>query len=86
MGLLISLIAGGLIGWLAGKVMGVSEGVIANIVIGIIGSALGHWLFGRLLGIASASAAGPFSLPGLAFGIAGAAILIFLLKKIGLLR
>ena len=48
MGIIVSLIIGGVIGWLASLVMktGAQMGVIANIVVGIIGAALGFWLAG----------------------------------------
>ena len=50
MGVIVSLIIGGVIGWLASLVMktGAQMGVIANIIVGIIGAALGFWLAGAL--------------------------------------
>ena len=50
MGLLISIIIGGIIGWLASLIMKTDAqmGIIANIVVGIVGSALGHFLAGAL--------------------------------------
>ncbi|MGL6069864.1 GlsB/YeaQ/YmgE family stress response membrane protein [Craterilacuibacter sp.] len=88
MGWIITLIVGGIIGWLASKVMGTDaqQGIIANIVVGIIGSALGRWVFGSVLGIGAAGNAGAFSLTGLGFGILGAVILLFLLKKLGIFK
>jgi uncharacterized membrane protein YeaQ/YmgE (transglycosylase-associated protein family) len=86
MGWIIAIIVGGLIGWLASKVMGTSEGIIANIIVGIIGSSLGRWVFGDLLGIGSAWKAGSFSLAGLAFGVLGAVILLWILKMIGIVK
>ncbi|NDV12929.1 GlsB/YeaQ/YmgE family stress response membrane protein [Crenobacter caeni] len=88
MGWIITLIVGALIGWLASKVMGTDaqQGAIANILVGIVGSALGRWVFGDLLGFSSADAAGSFSLSGLAFGILGAVILIFVLKLVGVFK
>ena len=49
MGIIVSLIIGGVIGWLASLVMktGAQMGVIANIIVGIIGAALGFWLAER---------------------------------------
>ena len=45
MGLIVTLIIGGVIGWLASLVMktGAQMGVIANIVVGISGAVLGFW-------------------------------------------
>ena len=51
---IISLIIGGIIGWVASMLMKTNAqmGVIANVLIGIVGSVLGYWLAG-LLGIVS---------------------------------
>ncbi|KZE25964.1 putative membrane protein YeaQ/YmgE (transglycosylase-associated protein family) [Crenobacter luteus] len=88
MGWIVTLVVGGLIGWLASKIMNTDaqQGVIANILVGVIGSALGRWLFADLLGIGAAGAAGGFSLAGLLFGVLGAAVLIFLLKLVGVFK
>jgi len=52
MNLIIFLIVGGVIGWLASIVMrtDAQQGIILNIVVGIIGSFIGGVLFGSTLG------------------------------------
>ena len=52
MGLIITLIVGGIIGWLASIVMrtDAQQGIFLNIIVGCIGSILGRFLFGRFLG------------------------------------
>ena len=45
--LLIWLVIGGVVGWLAGLIMRDSNGVVVNIVVGIIGSFLGGLLLAR---------------------------------------
>lgn len=52
MGIIIALIMGGIMGWLASKVMGrdAQMGIILNVVVGCIGSILGRFLLGGLLG------------------------------------
>ncbi len=52
MGLIIWLIIGGIIGWLASIVMKTDgqQGIILNVVVGIIGSFLGGWLIAPLIG------------------------------------
>jgi uncharacterized membrane protein YeaQ/YmgE (transglycosylase-associated protein family) len=50
MDLLITLLIGGIIGWVASLVMksDAQMGILANIVVGIVGSFLGHWVAGAL--------------------------------------
>ena len=43
-----ALIMGALVGWLAGKLMGVEGGLLRNIVIGVVGSFVGSGLFSLL--------------------------------------
>ena len=52
MGILIWLIVGGVIGWLASLIMktDAQQGIFLNIIVGIVGAFLGGWL-GGLLGI-----------------------------------
>lgn len=76
MGILISMIVGGIIGWIASMIMGAGNGILINIIVGIIGSALGSWLFGDVLKIGGAKQAGAFNIPGLIFGVLGSIILI----------
>ena len=88
MGWIIAILVGALIGWLASLIMrtDAQQGAIANILIGIVGAALGRWLFGDLLGLGSAGAAGALSLAGILWGVLGAIILIFLLRALRILR
>ena len=48
MGIILWLIIGGVIGWLASVVMrrDGSQGIILNIVVGIVGALISGWLFG----------------------------------------
>ena len=52
MGIIIWLIVGGIIGWLASMVMKTDgqQGIILNIVVGIIGAFIGGWV-GPMLGL-----------------------------------
>ena len=79
MGLLISIIIGGIIGWLASIIMKTDAqmGIIANIVVGIVGSALGHFLAGAL-GLAA------YGMPArLIVSVIGAVLLIVILRALG---
>lgn len=55
MGIIIWLIMGGVVGWIASLIMGTSgqQGIILNVVVGIIGALIGGWLIGPLLGAGS---------------------------------
>ncbi len=50
--LIIALVIGGIIGWLASIVMrtNAQQGLVLNIVVGIVGSLLGSFLLGRFFG------------------------------------
>ena len=48
MKILISLVIGAIVGWLAGKIMKSRGGLIRNIILGIAGSAVGGFLGGLL--------------------------------------
>jgi uncharacterized membrane protein YeaQ/YmgE (transglycosylase-associated protein family) len=76
------LIIGGLVGWLASIVMKTNAqmGMIANVLVGLVGSSLGFWLAG-MLGIAPAGGILRFVI-----AIAGAALLIFILGKVGFFK
>lgn len=88
MGWIVIILVGALIGWLASRMMSTDEqqGALANIGIGIVGSLLGSWLFGGVLGIGSAGAAGTLSIWGIIWGVLGAVVLIALLKAFKVLK
>lgn len=76
---IISLIIGGIVGWLASIVMKTNAqmGWIANVLVGVVGSLLGYWLAG-LVGIAATGGIVRFIV-----AIAGAVLLIFILRMVG---
>jgi uncharacterized membrane protein YeaQ/YmgE (transglycosylase-associated protein family) len=82
MGWIISLIIGGIVGWLASIVMKTNAqmGMIANVLVGIIGSSLGFWLAG-MLGIAPSGGFLRFVV-----AVLGAAVLIYVLKALGIFK
>jgi uncharacterized membrane protein YeaQ/YmgE (transglycosylase-associated protein family) len=88
MGWIILILVGALIGWIASMIMKTDEqqGALANIIIGIVGSILGSWLFGSVLGIGGASAAGALSFWGITWGVIGAVVLIAILKALKILK
>ena len=82
MGWIITLIIGGIVGWLASIVMKTNAqmGLIANVLVGVVGSSLGFWIAG-LLGLEPSGGILRFVV-----AIAGAALLIFILGKLGIFR
>lgn len=79
---IITLVIGGVIGWLASIIMKTNAqmGIIANVLVGIVGSMLGYWVAG-LLGIGVAG-----GLLGFLVAVAGAVLLILILRVLGLFR
>jgi len=79
---IITLVIGGIVGWLASILMksNAQMGLIANILVGIVGSVLGFWVAG-LLGLTATS-----QIAGFAIAVVGAVLLIALLKMIGVFK
>ena len=82
MNLIITLVVGGIVGWLASIVMKTNAqmGLIANVVVGIVGSFLGSWLAGAL-GLAAAG-----TIASWLIAVAGAVILIVILRALGIFK
>ena len=81
MNIIVWLIIGGLIGWVASMAMGTNgrQGILLNVVVGIIGAALGGWLFGGALSTSTINQ-GNLSFSGIMVSLVGAIILIAALK------
>ena len=77
MNLIIALIIGGIIGWLASIVMrtDAQQGILLNVVVGIVGSLLGGFLLGPLLGGGNLLS-GSFDIMTLVVALLGAIILL----------
>jgi uncharacterized membrane protein YeaQ/YmgE (transglycosylase-associated protein family) len=82
MGWIVTLLVGGIVGWLGSIVMETNAqmGVIANVVVGIIGSSLGFWM-AAVLGLAAYGVIAQW-----AVAVAGAVVLIFILKALGIFK
>ncbi|WP_244816136.1 GlsB/YeaQ/YmgE family stress response membrane protein [Caballeronia sp. Lep1P3] len=75
-GIIISLIIGGVAGWLAGLIMnGTGFGMLVDILVGIVGGVVGNWLFGAL-GISL----GGGLLGSLLTAVIGAVVLLFIIR------
>jgi len=55
MSIIVWLIMGGVVGWIASMIMSTDarQGIFLNIVVGIVGAMIGGWLIGPLLGAGS---------------------------------
>jgi uncharacterized membrane protein YeaQ/YmgE (transglycosylase-associated protein family) len=79
---IVTIVVGGIIGWLASILMKTNAqmGIIGNVIVGIVGSALGFWLAGQF-GLATYGAVAQW-----AVAVVGAALLIFILKAVGIFK
>jgi uncharacterized membrane protein YeaQ/YmgE (transglycosylase-associated protein family) len=77
MNLIIMLVVGGLIGWVASIVMrtNAQQGILLNIIVGIVGALLAGLLLAPLFGTGSITQ-GDFSLSGLLISLLGAVVLL----------
>lgn len=80
MGLIAWLIFGGLVGWVASKLMGTDaeQGALANILVGIAGALTGGIVAGGLGG----SGISGFNLASFGWALLGAVILLALYKAV----
>ena len=75
MNLLLWLIIGGVIGWIASLMMGTDaqQGILLNVVVGIVGAFLAGLLLSPLLGIGTINQSN-FSLPSMLVSLVGAVV------------
>jgi uncharacterized membrane protein YeaQ/YmgE (transglycosylase-associated protein family) len=83
MNIIIWLIIGGVIGWLASLMMKTDgqQGIILNVVVGIVGAMLGGWLLSPLLGAGTINQSN-FSLPSLVVSFLGAVVLLAIVNLV----
>ncbi|HEX5765153.1 MAG TPA: GlsB/YeaQ/YmgE family stress response membrane protein [Woeseiaceae bacterium] len=83
MNIIVWLVVGGLIGWVASIIMKTNDrqGILLNVIVGIVGAVLGGWLFSGVFGGGSINE-GDFSVSGLLVSLLGAVILLFVVKLV----
>lgn len=83
MNFVIWIVVGGLIGWTASLIMNTDaeQGMALNVVVGIVGALLGGWLISPLLGSGTINE-GDFSLIGLGVSLAGAVLLVAIVRTV----
>lgn len=77
MNFIIWLVVGGLIGWIASKIMNTDaqQGVILNVIVGIVGAFLGGMLISPLVGVPTINQ-DSLSIGALLVSLVGAVILL----------
>ena len=80
MSILLVIVLGGLVGYVASRLLGRDEGVLASVVIGIVGSFIGGFAARLLTGSDQSLLA--FSWSGLIWATIGALILVSILNTV----
>ena len=78
MGILIVLLVGVLVGWLASALVGGGGGLIFDMAVGIVGALIAGWLFGGGASFLS----GAITVTSIAFSVVGAVILLLIVSLI----
>jgi uncharacterized membrane protein YeaQ/YmgE (transglycosylase-associated protein family) len=83
MNIIIWLVVGGLIGWVASMVMRTNgqQGLFLNVIVGVVGAVLGGWFLSPLLGVSTINQ-NNFSLPSLLVSFLGAVILLAIVNLV----
>lgn len=78
MGIILWIIFGGIVGWIASAIMKTNNGLVMDIVIGIVGAVLGGWLM-TMFGSGGING---FNLYSFVVAIIGAVVLIAIVKAV----
>ena len=80
MGIIIWLIIGGVVGWLASLIMKTDgqQGIILNVVVGIVGPVLAGWFISPMVGVGTINQG--VSIGSIVVSLIGAVILLFIVK------
>ncbi len=83
MNIIIWLVVGGLIGWVASMIMrtDAQQGMLLNVIVGVVGAMLGGWLLAPVFGMGTINQ-NDFSLGGLGLSLLGAIILLGIVNLI----
>jgi len=83
MGLIILIIVGGILGWLASIVMRTDgqQGIFLNVIVGIVGALLAGFILNPMIGGGNIMA-GDFSASGLLVSFVGAVVLLAIVNLV----
>jgi uncharacterized membrane protein YeaQ/YmgE (transglycosylase-associated protein family) len=76
MGIILWIIFGALVGWVASAIMGSKDGVLMDIAIGIVGAIIGGWL----MSFFGSSGVTGFNLYSFIVAVVGAVVLIAIVR------
>jgi len=81
MNIIVYLVVGGIIGWLASIVMrtNAQQGILLNIVVGVVGAFVAGWFLTPLFGVSTINQAN-FSMPALLVSLGGAILLLAVVR------
>jgi len=79
--ILLWLLFGAVVGWIAGKIMSNRNSLFGNIVLGIVGSFVGGFV-ASLLGFGSLSGGFSFNLVNILISVGGACLVIFIVRLV----
>ena len=75
--IIVTILIGALVGWLASLIMGMKGGFWLHVILGIVGSIVGAFL-AKLIGITAAKV----SIGGVIISVAGACIVVWVARKL----
>jgi len=83
MNLIVWLVVGGIIGWVASLIMRTDgqQGIFLNVVVGVVGAVLAGWFLSPMFAVGTINQ-NNFSLPSLLLSLVGAAILLAIVNLI----
>lgn len=83
MNILIWLVVGGVIGWLASILMRTDgqQGMILNVVVGVVGAMVGGWVISPLVGVETINQDN-FSVPAMVVSLLGAVLLLAIVNLV----
>ena len=80
MGIILWIVFGGLVGWVASMIMKTDgeQGIVLNVIVGIVGAVIGGWL----MSIVGESGVGGFNIYSFLVALLGACALIAIVKAV----
>jgi uncharacterized membrane protein YeaQ/YmgE (transglycosylase-associated protein family) len=84
MNFILALIVGGIIGWLASKVMNTDaqQGIFLNVVVGCVGSMIGKFVAGTFLGMGGMGLRDGLDIKSLIVAFIGAIVLLAIVNLV----